>query len=104
MLALALALALIATTAAPTQGDPAPVSATPLLVANADGSWTITREIAEAATPLPADLAGLLSEEPDFGPHTDDADRRADEAADREADEAFEEAVEAARRNVQPNR
>jgi hypothetical protein len=94
---LAAALAAAAAAPAPPPETP-PGEAAPLLVAHADGSWTITREIREEPPMLEIASDFLLVDW--TGADDRDAMRAGEE--ERQADEAFEEAIEAARRDERP--
>ena len=94
-------LLLAAALAAPAATEPAKApqpEASPALVANADGSWTITRELGEAPPRLEVDDSLLLD---DTIEDARDAMRAAEE--ERRADEAFEDAIDAARRDERPD-
>ena len=89
---LILAFALVAVPAAAQPEQPADRDAERLLVAHADGSWTITRDIAEEPETLARETEALVLDEDD--PATRDADRMRRSEEERDLEEAFEEAVE----------
>jgi hypothetical protein len=97
---IALGLAAVPAPAAPPPEKAQP-QAEPLIVRNADGSWTITRAIEEPAPQLSLATDALLIDEPDFAAAPREALR--DEEIDQQAEDAFEEAVEAARRDEVPD-
>ena len=73
----------------------------PILVRNADGSWTITRAIEEPAPELSVATDALLMDEPDFVADAREALR--DDELELQAEDAFEDAIEAARRDEVPD-
>jgi len=79
-----------------------PSSSRPVLVAQADGGWSITEKIPENGPTLAVATEGLLVDEEEW------AEAQWAERERRELDEdeayrrAFEEAVDAARREPQP--
>jgi len=74
----------------------------PVLRANADGSWTITRAIDEEPAPLAVATRGLVIDEEEWA-EAQDAERGAAEAKDEAAvQRLFEEAVDSARREEPP--
>ena len=102
MLATLIALGLAAGAAPATPPtEKAQPQAEPLIVRNADGSWTITRAIEEPAPQLSFATDALLIDEPDFVADAREALR--DQALDSQAEDAFEDAIEAARRDEVPN-
>ena len=96
---IALGLAAAPTPTAPTEKSQA--QAEPILVRNADGSWTITRAIEEPAPELSFATDALLMDEPDFV--ADAREALWDDELDLQAEEAFEDAIEAARRDEVPD-
>ena len=94
----ALGLAAAAAPAAPAQPK---AQAEPLLVANADGSWTITRTIEEPAPALSFATDELLTDEPDLA--ADPRESLREDELEMQVEDAFEDAVDAARRDEVPN-
>ena len=93
---LAVATSASGATAAQAQSEDPAGAESPLLVARADGGWTVTREIRERPSSLALATRGLLLQEPD--PATDEErDARAqlrvletEEAARRVLEEAID--------------
>ena len=94
--AFALAFGLIAVPAAAQPQQTADRDADRILLANADGSWTITRDIAEEPHRLSIETEELVLDEDE--PAARDARRMRRSEQERALEEAFEEAVEWSRR------
>jgi hypothetical protein len=93
-----LSLASLALATAPQQ----PASEQPFLVAQADGTWSITEEIHEQGPALAVATDGLLIDEEEWA-EAEQAEREHREMLDDEDFErAFEEAVDAERQEPQP--
>ena len=95
-ISLALVFGLIAYPAAAQPKQPADRDREPVLIAHADGSWTISRDIAAEPATLARETEGLVLDEDD--PATGDAHRMRRSEAERDFEEAFEDAVEWSRR------
>ena len=100
MLASLIALG-VAAAAAPATAPQPKAQAEPLLVANADGSWTITRTIEEPAPTLSFATDELLVDEPEFV--ADPRESLRDDELEMQAEDAFEDVVDAARRDEVPD-
>ncbi|HWT14058.1 MAG TPA: hypothetical protein VN231_14990 [Allosphingosinicella sp.] len=94
-----LALATLAGGADAAAGEPSgpPSPADSAMIAHGDGSWSVTRPIAEPPVPIEAATGGLIVEEEEG-----EAEKIGEVEADEAADRAFEEAVDQARREERP--